>query len=143
MIYDIIPHHLLILSDDYYVAFLTFTSRIILEWLYVAEEEVINPNIKDQEAIVLGSDMLRFNHYRSILNDITDDDVDNDLYLDQTYYLYGEWKHRDISKWSNRLGVNFMKDEYSNISKVSSAMIRSLIYDNISLKGLKIIGYMP
>lgn len=142
MIYDVIPRHLLV-SDDYYIAFLSFTSRLILEWINVAGCEVINTELNDQAAINIGSDILRFNRYRTGINELIDDAADNYQFEDQVWYLSGAWKHLDISAWSDKLGVDFLEDDYTNIGKVSSTTMRSLIYDKTSLKGLEILGFMP
>lgn len=142
MIYDVIPRHLLV-SDDYYIAFLSFTSRLILEWINVAGCEVINTELRDQTAINIGSDILRLNRYRSSINELLDDAADEDLYQDQVWYLSGAWKHLDMVVWSNKLGIDFIEDDYTNIGNVSSTTMRNLIYDKTTLKGLEIIGYMP
>ena len=142
MIYDVIPRHLLV-SDDYYIAFLSFTSRLILEWINVAGCEVINTELRDQTAINIGSDILRLNRYRSSINELLDDAADEDLYQDQVWYLSGAWKHIDMVVWSNKLGIDFIEDDYTNIGNVSSTTMRNLIYDKTALKGLEIIGYMP
>ena len=142
MIYDMIPGHLLV-SDDYYIAFLSFTSRLILEWINVAGCEVINAELNDMAAINLGSDILRFNRFRTSINELLDDALDKDLYQDQIWYISGAWKHLDASLWSDNLGIDFIEDDYSNVGNVSSTTMRGIIYDKTTLKGLEILGYMP
>lgn len=142
MIYDVIPRHLLI-SDDYYIAFLSFTSRLIFEWIKVAGCEVINTELNDQAAINLGCDILRFNRFRTSINVLLDHAAEDYLFEDQVWYLSGAWKHLDISAWSDKLGVDFLEDDYTNIGNVSSTTMRGLIYDKTALKGLEIIGFLP
>ncbi len=142
MIYDMIPGHLLV-SDDYYIAFLTFTSRLILEWINVAGCEVVNSDLRDQTAINLGSDILRFNRYRISINKLLDDAADDYMFEDQIWYISGAWKHLDMLFWSDKLGIDFIEDDYTNIGNVSSTTMRDLIYDKTALKGLEIVGYMP
>lgn len=137
-----IPGHLLV-SDDYYIAFLSFTSRLILEWINVAGCEVINAELNDMAAINLGSDILRFNRFRTSINELLDDALDKDLYQDQIWYISGAWKHLDASFWSDNLGIDFIEDDYSNVGNVSSTTMRGIIYDKTTLKGLEILGYMP
>tara|TARA_B100001758_G_C18342686_1_gene575237 strand:- start:841 stop:1155 length:315 start_codon:yes stop_codon:yes gene_type:complete len=104
---------------------------------------VINAELNDMAAINLGSDILRFNRFRTSINELLDDALDKDLYQDQIWYISGAWKHLDASLWSDNLGIDFIEDDYSNVGNVSSTTMRGIIYDKTTLKGLEILGYMP
>ena len=140
MIYAMIPFNLLI-SDDYYVAFITFVSRTIKEWLDLAAYNVLDIDLSDQDAIVLASKMISFNYLKNDIFDILEDAHDNDYYTDSIWYMAGAWRHNDIEYWQVKFNIDFIEDDYSHIADVTPCMLQCLIHDPCCLKALKVIGY--
>jgi hypothetical protein len=135
-----IPFYLLV-SDDYYVAFITFVSRTINEWLMSAVCKVIDNDLRDQDALDIASKMISFNYLKNDIFDILYDAHEEDYYTDSIWYLAGAWEHNDIEYWQAKLNIDFIEDDYSNITEVTSSMLQDLIHDPICLKALGVIGY--
>ena len=139
MIYDVIPHHLLV-SDDYYVAFITFVSRTINEWLTSAACKVIDNDLRDQDAIDIASKMISFNYLKNEIFDILEDAHEEDYYIDSIWYMAGAWQHNDIEYWQAKLDIDFIEDDYSNITNITPSMLLDLIHDPCCLKAFDVIG---
>ena len=140
MIYAMIPFNLLV-SDNYYVAFITFVSRTISEWLASAACKVIDNDLRDQDALDIASKMISFNYLKNDIFDILDDAHEEDYYIDSIWYLTGARQHNDIEYWQTKLNIDFIEDDYSNITEVTSSMLQDLIHDPACLKALDVIGY--
>lgn len=143
MLYSLIPIKFLV-NDDYYLAFLTFLGRIVVEWLKMASIGVIELCKTDIESINMANNMKRLNNFNKELDKCFEDYFD---YNDNStnllpYYLEGDIIHYDIQYWSNKIEIDFINNDYTNINSHNVYKnIREIVNSSTCQKALNIIGY--